>query len=104
MDKRARLMAVGITCPSCGKSIKVPENVLGKKIRCTGCKEVFQAQADEDVVEVVDEVEEPARKPAKSAKPAPAKGAGKGKEAPAKGGKPAKGKGDEEDDDEANPY
>jgi hypothetical protein len=29
-----------ITCAACGKQMKVPEHVAGKKIRCTGCRGV----------------------------------------------------------------
>lgn len=32
-------------CPSCAKQIDVPEAVLGKKVRCSGCQAVFVAQA-----------------------------------------------------------
>jgi WD40 repeat protein len=38
-------MAVDVTCPHCGKSLKLLENVLGKTIRCPGCKATFKAPA-----------------------------------------------------------
>jgi len=31
-------MPIGITCPDCSVSYKVPDNVAGKKIRCPKCK------------------------------------------------------------------
>jgi len=36
-------MAVTVTCPSCGSSYPVGEEILGKKIRCKGCQAVFAA-------------------------------------------------------------
>lgn len=81
------MATIKIHCPFCTKSIQVPKNILGKKIRCTGCKEIFVAEmamAEVDVVEeveIVDEVDEveevvsPQKRPSgKSTKPAqPAK-------------------------------
>jgi len=36
---------ITIICPTCEKSIKAPETVIGKKIRCKGCGETFTAKA-----------------------------------------------------------
>lgn len=36
---------ITIICPECEKSIKAPEDVVGKKIRCKGCGETFTAKA-----------------------------------------------------------
>jgi hypothetical protein len=36
---------ITIICPECEKSIKAPETVVGKKIRCKGCGETFTAKA-----------------------------------------------------------
>jgi DNA-directed RNA polymerase subunit RPC12/RpoP len=36
---------ITIICPTCEKSIKAPESVVGKKIRCKGCGETFTAKA-----------------------------------------------------------
>jgi hypothetical protein len=33
-----------IKCPSCEKALKVPESVLGKKVKCKACEEVFVAE------------------------------------------------------------
>jgi serine/threonine protein kinase len=30
-------------CPACGKNLKLPEKVAGRKVRCPGCKHVFVA-------------------------------------------------------------
>jgi hypothetical protein len=48
-----------ITCPDCDKTLKVPDSVFGKKIKCKYCGHAF-------VVEDPDEDEKPA-KPAKGA-------------------------------------
>jgi len=59
-----------ISCPSCQKQLKVPDDLIGKSVKCPGCKETFTAQtmgksaaapAREDVVE----------KPRKKAAPPP---------------------------------
>ena len=73
---------VTVSCPECDKKIKVPEDALGKKIRCKGCDEVFVAKA-------------PGRKA--PAKKAPTKSA-------AKAPKPAPKKPADEVDEEGNPY
>ncbi|HTU88583.1 MAG TPA: hypothetical protein VMF69_00665 [Gemmataceae bacterium] len=33
-----------IVCPECGKQIKAPDNVLGKKVRCKFCQAAFVAR------------------------------------------------------------
>jgi hypothetical protein len=38
-------MAVTVSCPACGQSLPLSEELLGKKIRCKSCQEVFVAQA-----------------------------------------------------------
>jgi hypothetical protein len=76
-----------IVCPECGKQIKAPDNVLGKKVRCKFCQAAFVAKKGSDKAA-------PA-KPAKDAKPAKSP-AGK----PAKLAKAA----DDDDDDDPNPY
>jgi hypothetical protein len=103
-------MAITITCPECGKQLKAPPDVLGKKIRCKGCGEVFAARADEDEDEPAPAratsarngkpAARPAKGPARPAPKAPAKPAAKPK--PPAGDK-GKGKGDEDEED-ASPY
>ena len=44
-----------ITCPECDGKLKVPDRLLGKKVKCPSCKAIFQAQppdAEEEEVEV----------------------------------------------------
>ena len=36
-------MAVSVTCPGCANSFNVSDDLLGKKIRCKSCQEVFVA-------------------------------------------------------------
>lgn len=76
-----------IVCPECGKQIKAPDNVMGKKVRCKFCQAAFVAKKGSDKVS--------SAKPAKDAKPA--------KSPAAKPAKPAKSADDAEEDD-ANPY
>jgi hypothetical protein len=33
------------SCPDCEKKLKVPDNLLGKKVRCPGCSNMFTARA-----------------------------------------------------------
>ena len=34
------------TCPDCDKKLKVPDDLLGRKVRCPGCSVLFTAQPD----------------------------------------------------------
>lgn len=52
-----------IKCPSCEKTLKVPESVLGKKVKCKACEEVF-------VAEPADDEPRPKKAAGKAAKPA----------------------------------
>lgn len=78
---------IPIVCAKCGKQIKAPESVLGKKIRCKFCQAVFVAQKGSDKMT-----------PAKPAAGKPAK-APAAKPAPAKPPQP-----DDDEDEDANPY
>jgi predicted Zn finger-like uncharacterized protein len=40
---------VPITCPECAKHFQVPEDILGRKIRCKNCGKAFVAKRAEDV-------------------------------------------------------
>ena len=78
-----------IVCPQCGKQIKAPENVVGKKVRCKSCQAGFVAASP--VLE--------GKKGKPPNKPAPPAAIKKPPEKPA----PAKSNMDDEDDD-PNPY
>jgi predicted Zn finger-like uncharacterized protein len=85
-------MAVNVTCPACGSSTPVSDDILGRKVRCRECKEVFVASAAKVKVGASSEAEpsavaSPSRngsngvhkeKPVARATPKPA-GAGSGK-------------------------
>jgi WD40 repeat protein len=43
-------MPIRIECPKCGKPASVPENILGRNVRCAGCRSVYQAAAAPEVV------------------------------------------------------
>ncbi len=49
-----------IACPTCGKSLNVPADLLGKKVKCSSCQGVFTAEAESAPAPA----EEPARRPA----------------------------------------
>lgn len=52
-----------IQCPDCQKTLRVPDNLLGKTVRCPTCKTMFTAQAEEEVkLELIDEEPPPAKK------------------------------------------
>lgn len=56
---------VSVTCPECDKVVKIPEEMLGRKLRCKGCDEKFVARASRGAEK------KPAKKgaPAKKAEP-----------------------------------
>ena len=37
-------MPISIQCPSCAKRLNVPDNLLGKRVKCPACKEGFVAE------------------------------------------------------------
>jgi hypothetical protein len=82
---------ISIVCPKCGKQVKAPENVLGKKVRCKFCQAAFVASTSGAKTP-----------PAKPAKPPAAKDAAK---PPASKGSATSDRFrlDDEDDD-PNPY
>lgn len=86
--------SIPITCPACGNESKGPAEVLGKKVRCKGCGEIFVA----------------ARAAGPPAKPRPAAGkvpAGKPPVKPKPGKAAAKqppAPRDDNLDDDGNPY
>jgi len=55
-------------CPNCQRQLKVPENLLGKTVRCPSCKTTFVAQAAEEapIAMIDDEPRGPARGPGPS--------------------------------------
>jgi hypothetical protein len=55
-------MPVQIRCESCSRKLRVPENLLGKTVRCPGCQATFTARALEEpaVAMIDDEPEAPA--------------------------------------------
>src|SRR5206468_2749288 len=38
-------MSLVSECPSCGQKLKVPDNLVGKKVRCSKCAGTFLAEA-----------------------------------------------------------
>jgi hypothetical protein len=56
-----------INCPECDKKLKVPENLLGKKVKCPGCAGMFVAEDEDDFDE--DDAPSPKAKPREEATP-----------------------------------
>jgi predicted Zn finger-like uncharacterized protein len=42
-------MAEVIQCPSCHKKLRVPENLIGKNVKCPACSTMFVAEVEEDL-------------------------------------------------------
>jgi predicted Zn finger-like uncharacterized protein len=58
-------MPVIVDCPSCGRQLRVPDSLIGKRVKCTGCETTFTA-AGEGVPEAV-----PTRPAPRSREPLP---------------------------------
>src|SRR5689334_22870923 len=41
-------MPIQISCPSCKGAVRVPEDLLGKRVQCPRCQATFVAEADEE--------------------------------------------------------
>ena len=39
-------MPTTTTCSSCGRPLRVPDNLIGKSVKCPACGQVFTAEAD----------------------------------------------------------
>jgi predicted Zn finger-like uncharacterized protein len=39
-------MPILTTCPSCGRALRVPDNLIGADVRCPGCETIFQASGE----------------------------------------------------------
>jgi predicted Zn finger-like uncharacterized protein len=37
---------MNVACPACGLQLDIPEDYLGKKVRCAACSTVFEARSD----------------------------------------------------------
>src|SRR6266478_1806760 len=37
-------MPLLVACPSCGKKLKIPDNLIGKQVRCADCAGTFTAE------------------------------------------------------------
>jgi predicted Zn finger-like uncharacterized protein len=47
-----------VTCPNCSRKLRVPDNLLGKTVKCPECKQAFAAQAESAPAEN-DQADEP---------------------------------------------
>jgi predicted Zn finger-like uncharacterized protein len=57
-----------IACPSCQKQLKVPDELIGRNVKCPGCKETFTAQLASKSAPPQEEIVE---RPSKRAAPPP---------------------------------
>ncbi len=61
-----------IRCPSCNRQLRVPENLLGKKVKCPACQGMFTAKKEEEDLPTAPLIEEEESPPvAKRRPPAP---------------------------------
>lgn len=62
-----------VSCPNCGKSLKVPAELAGKRVKCKGCDEVFPVPAPKAAAKpaAAKPAAKPAPKPESGAKPPP---------------------------------
>jgi hypothetical protein len=47
LPPRRRIMADTIDCPSCGRRLKLPMDLLGQEVRCPACDKLFTAAVEE---------------------------------------------------------
>src|SRR5713101_5732878 len=59
-------MATIVDCPSCSRKLRVPDELLGKKVKCPTCSGTFDAVAESAPVQP------PLREPSRMPRPAPA--------------------------------
>lgn len=64
-------MAIQFACPSCGRKVQAPENLVGRQVRCPECKTVITVPAAELPAE---EVAPPVPSPAPAPSPADEEG------------------------------
>src|SRR5437899_1406496 len=71
-DKRAHsedVMPELIQCPSCDRKLRVPDNLIGKKVKCPSCSKTFVAAAAEEDLPTAPLLEEEAPPKAVRRKP-----------------------------------
>jgi len=62
-------MPITISCPSCRKPLRLPENMLGKQVRCPGCQNVFTAASPEEPPQPAEELESVQERPSQRPRP-----------------------------------
>lgn len=56
-------MPVQTTCPSCGRKLRVPEHLTGRRVKCPSCQETFQSKPDEEPARGGYYMQAPAQRP-----------------------------------------
>jgi hypothetical protein len=60
-----------IVCPKCNRKLRVPENLMGKKVKCPSCGTAFTAAEAEEDLPTAPLIEEKEAPPSPRRKPAP---------------------------------
>src|SRR6267154_2785429 len=56
-------MSIEANCPGCGTKVRVPESLLGKRVKCPRCSQIFTAEeSNAGFEEVTEEEDRPRRK------------------------------------------
>jgi len=64
---------VSVVCPECDKKSSVPEEILGRKVKCKGCGESFVARASASAKKAQKVEKKPEKKPEKEPEKKPEK-------------------------------
>src|SRR4051794_14839764 len=63
-------MSIVVPCVHCGRSLKIPADAAGKKLRCPRCQKILVAQADLEVGPAADAIQSMPLSPPKPARSA----------------------------------
>lgn len=62
-------MSTKVSCPTCGRQFRLRDEIVGRKVRCTGCKEPFTAEAEIELAPEPVDYSEPEVQPTSMARP-----------------------------------
>src|SRR5437899_794272 len=57
-------MPIQLACPSCGRQLRVPDNLLGQQVKCPSCEKTFTANVAEAMQQPKESFVEEPRLPA----------------------------------------
>jgi predicted Zn finger-like uncharacterized protein len=96
-------MPIVIQCPSCERSLRVPDNLLGRNVKCPSCSTTFTAEDPAAAPPPPAEEEAPPERPSRRRRAAEEPEESYEEERPSRRGRPRPEPEDEEDDDEERP-